>query len=496
MPSIKTLFVALLSLTCLTAQGDKECGDPKLYKNTFADMAEKFKDSVVNIAALRLMQSEKEMAYRMHSLFVDPRRDYFGTGMMNPPQKRIAFGSGFVIKQDADTYYVVTNHHVVEDSVELRVVLTDESIHKAELVGKESDTDIAVLKFTTTKEMKPLKWGDSDKLRIGEWSIVLGNPYGLGGTSLSTGVISYLARDLGAAGQRKLIDNYIQTEAPINPGNSGGPLLNLDGEVIGVNNSAISASGGNDNVGFAIPQSLAQDAVNKIIGHREAPRAWLGATAQSLNKHLAEYLHIPNTKGAMITKVIKGSPADTVGMQMGDVVTSINGKPLKKYSDLLILGKKLPIGKEATFEIIREGKKLTLKPLMQAYKDHESFIDTQRFKDVKLERHLYNKPLGFGVTDLTPQFRQRFDIIEQDVEGVLIANVKEDGIAGQFTLMQGDILIAINGKTITRIEDVNPAIEKHLKETPEKPILFLLHRAGSQNLFVAIDPRTKKSKKK
>lgn len=467
---------------------------------TIADIAAKAKDSVVNIASLSLVKDDDEKAHRMRNLLIDPKKDLFGTAMLNTPRRVVAVGSGFIIKKikkEGDCsqfiYYVVTNNHVIEETISLRIILTDESIHYATLVGRDPDIDVAVLKFETSKDLKVLEWGDAEKLRVGDWSIVLGNPYGLGGTSLTTGVISYLARDLGAggSGKRTLVDNYIQTEAAINPGNSGGPLLGLDGKVIGVNTSIITTSGSNHSVGFAVPASLAQEVVENLLLTGKYQKAWLGTHAQALNKSLAAYLGLKDTNGALITKVVSDSPAEKSGLKAGDVVVSINNKPIKKFADLTILGKKLPVGKKADFEIIRHGVRQVLHPIMSAYQDHEEFQDSLRFDHITLEDHTYNEFLGFGVTPLTFQFRQRFGINDSSVEGVLISDVKEESIAEQFTLMQGDVILEINNEKVTSIKGVNTSIEKALKENPEKSILFLLHREGTHNFFIAIDPQTK-----
>ena len=489
------LAALLCALVAFSVHAEKECSkDPKLYKSTFADVAESAKDSVVNIASLNLEQDEKGMAYRVRSLFMDPRKDLFGAQMLNAPTRRGALGSGFIIKKEGNTYYVVTNHHVVDNTIALRIVLTDESIHTATLVGKDAGTDIAVLKFQTSKELKPLSWGDSNKLRIGDWSIVLGNPFGLGGTSLTTGVISYLARDLGASQKQTLVDNYIQTEAAINPGNSGGPLLNLDGEVIGVNTSIITTSGGSHNVGFAVPASLAEDVASNLIENRKMHRSWLGTAAQSLNTHLVKYMGLKDTKGALITQVIKGSPAAKAGIKIGDVIISINKKPIKKFSDLAIIAKKIRVGETADFEIIRNGETLIVTPTLEAYQDQEAFKDSLRFSHIKLEDHDYNDDFDFGFTPLTAQFRQQFEIADLNVEGVLVSDVKEEGLAEKFTFVQGDVIIDINGEKVRVIEDINRIIKNSLKTNPERPILFFLHRGGNQNTFVAIEHNTQNSK--
>jgi len=469
-----------------------------MYKTSFADVAKMAKNSVVNVASLNLVQNEEEMAHREHMLFIDPKKDLFGAAMMNAPKRIGVVGSGFVIKKEGDTYYIVTNHHIIDNTISMRVILADESIHHATLVGKDPDTDIAVLKFETSQDIKVLEWGNSEQLHVGDWSIVLGNPYGLGGTSLTTGVISYLARnlDLATGNRRSLVDNYIQTEAPMNPGNSGGPLLNMDGEVIGVNTSIISTSGSSHSVGFAVPASLAKEVVTKLIHHGKVHRAWLGTGAQALNQDIAHYFNLKDTQGALITKVMKGSPGEKAGLKEGDVVVSINKKAIKKFTDLAIIGKQLEVGKVTDFEILRNGQRLVLHPVLQAYQEHDLFKDNLRFENLALENHIYNDDFEFGVTPLTLQFRHRFDITDPEVDGVLISDVKEGGIAEQFTFTQGDVILEINEKKISHIDEVNRIIKEALKATPDKPVLFLLHRGSLRNIFVAVSPNKKNDKKK
>ncbi len=470
--------------------------DTVLYKRSFADVAKMAKDSVVNVASLNLEQDEKEMAQRMRNLFVDPKKDLFGVEMLNAPRRVGAVGSGFIIKKEGHTYYVVTNHHIIENGISMRIILADETIHRATLVGKDPDTDIAVLKFETMTNLKVLEWGNSDALHIGEWSIVLGNPYGLGGTSLTTGVISYLARDLNLSmgNKQTLVDNYIQTEAAINPGNSGGPLLNMEGKVIGVNTSIISTSGSNHSVGFAVPASLARKIVEELMTHRKVHRAWFGTSAQALTQDICDYFGLKSTDGALITTVTKGSPAEKAGIKPGDVVISINGKPIKKFADLTIIGKQLKVGKPSDFEVLRNRNRLVLHPVLQEYQEHETFKDNLRFENLPLEDHVYNDDFNFGVTSLTPQFRQRFDIGDLNIDGVLISDVKEEGIAEQFTFTQGDVILEINEKKVHHINDINFIIKESLRLHPEKPVLFLLHRGGSHNTFVAVNSKIKTQK--
>lgn len=490
-PLLSIFLIGLIFVTKDTNAFVKK--DQLFRKTTIADVCEASKDSVVNVASLNLIQDEEVRAHRIRNLFVDPRKDLFGTEMLNAPKRIVAIGSGFIIRKEKkpgsslNTYYVVTNHHIIEETIALRIILTDESIHTATLVGKDGDTDLAVLRFETSHELKVLEWGDSEKLRIGEWSIVLGNPYGLGGTSLTTGVISYLARDLGVGESQTLVDNFIQTEAAMNPGNSGGPLLNLDGKVIGVNTSIITTSGSSHNVGFAVPSSMAQKVINNILAYGTVPRAWLGTSAQSLNAHIAKYLGLKESTGALITKIIPESPAEKAGLEVGDVVIAINEKPVKKFSDLAIIGKQLEVEKEAKFEVFRHGKKLFLHPILQPYKRHEDFKDSLRFEHITPEDHAYNDLLNFGVTSLTSQLRQRFNISDLTTEGVLISDVKEEGLAEQFTLMQGDVILEINEQKVKNIADVNHFINKALDKDPQAPLLFLLHREGSRNIFVAIE---------
>jgi serine protease Do len=464
------------------------------YKNGFSDIASQVNDSVVNIATVSLLPDEGGMANRTENLFFDSKKDVFGTALINPPKRVGSFGSGFVIKKEANYYYIATNAHNVEDAVQVKVVLSDETIIEAEVVGKDFNTDIAVLKIETDKNIMPLKWADSTKLRLGEWVMALGNPHGFGGT-LTTGVVSYVARDLATpkirvSKQNVHVEGFIQTEAAINPGNSGGPLINVKGEVVGVNTSTIlTPLGKAESMGFAVPSKIAKRVTDSIIEHRKVRRSWIGVQIQTISKEIAKYYNLEKAEGAIVTGVTIDGPAMDAGLLIGDIILKVDNKDIKGFNDLPRIVANIKIGKEIVIKILRNGEEKELKTTVQEYKSHEDFKEVRKLK-LESEDVIYNKKLEFGYTNLTPQFRQRFEVTDLKIVGVLIADVKEAGLASKFTLMDGDVIMEVNTKPVTEMKELDTELTKALKENPEKPILLRLYREGHQ-VFIAIDPNLK-----
>jgi len=464
------------------------------YSDGFSNIASKVNDSVVNIATVSLMPDEGAMVDRTENLFFDSKKDIFGTALINPPRRVGSFGSGFVIKKEGRTYYISTNAHNVEDAIQVKVVLSDESIIEAEIVGKDPSTDIAVLKIETDKEITPLQWADSTKLRLGEWVMALGNPHGFGGT-LTTGVVSYVARDLATpkiriSKKNVHVEGFVQTEAAINPGNSGGPLINVKGEVVGVNTSTIlTPLGKAESMGFAVPSKIAKRVTNNIIEHGKVRRSWIGVQIQSISKEIAKYYKLDKAEGAIVTGVTTDGPAMDAGVLIGDIILKIDDKDIKGFNDLPRVVSNIKIGKEIVIKVIRNGSVKSLKTTVQEYKNHEEFKELRKLK-LQTEDVIYNTKLEFGFTNLTPQFRQRFEVTDPKIVGVLIADVKEAGLASKFTLMDGDVIMEVNTKPVTEMKELDTELTSALTDNPENPILLKLYRDGHQ-IFIAIDPTLK-----
>jgi len=311
----------------------------------FADLADKLQPAVVNISTTQTVKPEQHSESTTPELpqfppgspFEEFFKDFFnrnnphgGTGSQNQAEahKATSLGSGFII--DA-TGYVVTNNHVIADADSITVILHDDTNLKAELVGRDTKTDIAVLKVKTDKPLTAVAWGDSDKSRVGDWVLAIGNPFGLGGT-VTAGILSARQRDINSGPY----DDFLQTDASINRGNSGGPMFNMDGEVIGINTAIYSPSGGSIGIGFAIPSSLAHEVVSELIQEPDhaVHRGWLGVRIQAVTDEIAESLGLDKAHGALVASVSDNGPAQNAGIQPGDVILTFDGKTVEDMRHL------------------------------------------------------------------------------------------------------------------------------------------------------------------
>jgi serine protease Do len=286
------------------------------------------------------------------------------------------------------------------------------------------------------------------------------------------------------------VEGFVQTEAAINPGNSGGPLINVKGEVVGVNTSTIlTPLGKAESMGFAVPSKIAKRVTNNIIEHGKVRRSWIGVQIQSISKEIAKYYKLDKAEGAIVTGVTTDGPAMDAGVLIGDIILKIDDKDIKGFNDLPRVVSNIKIGKEIVIKVIRNGSVKSLKTTVQEYKNHEEFKELRKLK-LQTEDVIYNTKLEFGFTNLTPQFRQRFEVTDPKIVGVLIADVKEAGLASKFTLMDGDVIMEVNTKPVTEMKELDTELTSALTDNPENPILLKLYRDGHQ-IFIAIDPTLK-----
>ncbi|MNZ65137.1 putative periplasmic serine endoprotease DegP-like precursor [compost metagenome] len=341
-----------------------------------------------------------------------------------------SLGSGFIISDDG---YVLTNNHVVADSDEILVRLSDRSEHKAKLVGADPRSDVALLKIEA-KNLPTLKLGDSDKLKVGEWVLAIGSPFGFD-HSVTAGIVSAKGRSLPN-------ENYvpfIQTDVAINPGNSGGPLLNLDGEVIGINSQIFTRSGGFMGLSFAIPIDVAMNVADQLKKEGKVNRGWLGVVIQEVNKDLAESFGLDKPSGALVAQLVDGGPAAKGGLQVGDVILSLNGQSINESADLPHLVGNMKPGDKASMEVIREGSRKTLSMAVGSLPDEDA--EVAAIEGQGAERS--SNRMGVTVADLTAEQRKSLDI----TNGVVIKDV-QDGPAAMIGLRPGDVITHLNNRAI------------------------------------------------
>lgn len=375
-------------------------------------------------------------------------RDFFGEIPGNT-YKQKGLGSGFIIDQEG---YILTNYHVVKDADKITVTLADGRRFDAEVKGSDARSDLAVIKIKADN-LSVLKLGDSDQVKIGQWAIAIGNPYGFAIGSaeptVTVGIVSALNRSLPQKryAQATYID-LIQTDAAINPGNSGGPLVNIKGEVIGINVAIFSPSGGSIGIGFAIPVNRASSILAKLIAGKKILYGWLGVTIQDLNEGLAEYLDIPDQRGAVILNVLKGSPADRAGLEEGDVIRKFSGKEISDVRGLLREIAKKDVGDLARVEVLRDNEVKSLRVKIG-----------QRPEDLgDLIQSAYLSWRGMQVSKITSDLVNRYRL--KTTSGVIVTKVEPDSLAYQAGLASGDVIITINRKRIKAIGDFKIVIKR------------------------------------
>jgi serine protease Do len=401
-----------------------------------------------------------------------------GGPMPFPGQKVMSLGSGFIIDPQG---YVVTNNHVVGDADKVTVIFQDNSKHPAKIVGKDIKTDLALLKIDAEKPLPFVKFGDSDKARVGDWVIAVGNPFGLGGT-VTKGIISARGRPVE---DQSYVD-FLQVDASINKGNSGGPTFDLAGDVIGINTAIFSPNGGSVGIGFAIPSNSAKGVLEqlKTAGHVE--RGWLGVQIQEVTPEIASSIGMDQNHpiGALVAAVTDNSPASKAGIKVGDVVEKFDGKPVDKMRDLPRLVAETSIGKTVTISLLRGGQVVDVQATV-AQLDETKVAAATPGDDAKGGKA---SSLGLSLSTLSPDARKRLNL-PKEVQGVLVNRVKDGSPAQEHGIEAGDVIVQVNGKDVGKPDDVVELV-KAVKPGDKKSILLLVNRRG-QNRFVAIEPEDK-----
>jgi serine protease Do len=451
-----------------------------------ADVAEQVIDAVVNIS------TSQKVDVRMNNLPDlppgSPMEEFFeeffknrrGQGDQDRSPRRVnSLGSGFIIDPSG---LVVTNNHVIADADEINVILNDGTKLPAELVGKDSKSDLALLRVHSDRTLKSVKFGDSDKLRLGEWVIAIGNPFSLGGT-VTAGIVSARNRDINSGPY----DNYIQTDAAINRGNSGGPLFNLNGEVVGVNTAIISPSGGSIGIGFAVPSASAVAVIDQLRQFGETRRGWLGVRIQQVTDDIAESLGIKPAHGALVAGVDDKGPAKPGGIEPGDVVVRFDGHDVKEMHDLPRIVADTPVGKEVDVVVIRKGKEETHRVKIGRLEDGEKLAKVDTKNDTAPEqKSVVQKTLGLELSSLSDDLRKKFKV-RDNVKGVLITSVDPSVAqsAPDKRLSAGDVIVEVQYQPVGNPTDLQSRIDQ-LKSQGKKVAVLLVSNADGETRFVAL----------
>ncbi|MGE3623368.1 MAG: DegQ family serine endoprotease [Bdellovibrionales bacterium] len=474
----------VLAVFCLIASPAHARSIP----GSFADLAEKLLPAVVNISTSQTITHEDmpELPPDLQLPPGSPFEEFFKDFMEKQKgrkQKATSLGSGFIIDPSG---YIVTNYHVIQDADEITVILQDDTNLSATVVGKDKKTDLALLKVKSKNPLPAVAFGDSDKLRVGDWIIAIGDPYGLGGT-VTAGIISARSRDINSGPY----DEYLQTDASINRGNSGGPMFNMDGEVVGVNTAIFSPSGGSIGIGFAIPSSLAKNVVEQLKDHGHIRRGWLGVRIQMVTQDIAESLGLDRTRGALVSSVTPDGPAAEGGLQPGDVIVTFDGREVREMRRLPLMVAETEVGKTVDVVVFRKKAMKTLKVKIGELSSHE---DTDTAPDKKEEE----KPavpsaekvdeLGLSAATLTDALRTRYGI-KKDIAGLVVTSISPDGIAADQGIETGDVIVEAAQHDMKSPKDLGEQVRQAKKDG--RPLLLLINRKEDLR-FVAITLDKKK----
>jgi serine protease Do len=430
----------------------------------FVNVASAVMPAVVNISTSRVIKTQFP-GMQLEGPFKDLFRDFMGP--QGSEQKVKSLGSGVIFDERG---YIITNNHVISGADDIVVTLPDKTEYKAKkvkVVGKDPATDIAVLKIEDTRKFPYARLGNSDDIKIGDWAIAIGNPFGFE-NSVTVGVISAKGRSGFGNGPR--YQDFIQTDASINPGNSGGPLINIRGEIIGINAVIQSTSGGSEGIGFAVPINMAKNVTDQLMAKGKVSRGYLGVNIRSLNDTDKDGLNLKSTDGALVEDVKEHTPAEAAGLQPQDVITKFDGKPIKSSPELSNLVAQTPAGKEVTMEVIRNGKTLVLKARLGEFPEEEAAASTEA-----------GPWLGLSVQNLTLDMKDALGI----KNGVAVTNVFANSPADNAGIQPGDLIVKIQNRQVSDLAGYN-RIKSELRDY-KKPIMIQLRR-DQTSLIVAVRP--------
>ena len=469
---IAIIFAAIAMIMMTTAAEAK--GAPESY----ADLVKKLLPSVVNISTNQVIQGRSGPELPQlppGSPFENFFKEFFDRNQPDQRSRRAtSLGSGFIVGAEG---YVVTNNHVIQDADEITVILHDNTRLKAELVGRDKKTDIAVLKIKPQSKLTAVKFGDSDSARVGDWVMAIGNPFGLGGT-VTAGIISARGRDINAGPY----DDFIQTDASINRGNSGGPMFNLKGRVIGINTAIFSPSGGSVGIGFAIPASVASPVIKQLIKHGQVRRGWLGVHIQSVTEEIAETLGLKEASGALVASVIPDGPAEKAKMEAGDIILKFDGREVTKMRRLPRIVADTEVGKSVDIEVWRDNKNVTLQAKVEELGETPAEVAAKTPGSKKGSESTIDA-LGLRLSSITPKLKSKYSL-EKDLKGVVVTKVTDSGPAAEKGIRPGDVIVEISQQEVTEPADIAKKVAE-AEKAGRKSVLLLLE--GQRGLrFVAI----------
>jgi len=417
---------------------------------------------VVNVSTVQVRKAAESMPgpFNEEGPFKDFWERFFGGRIPGGRQRQNSLGSGFIIDRDGT---ILTNYHVVDGAEKIVIKLSDGKNFDAKVIGRDPKTDIAVVKIDAGRDLPAVKLGDSDQLEVGEWVLAIGNPFGLDHT-VTSGIVSAKGRNIGTGPY----DNFIQTDASINPGNSGGPLINMRGEVIGINTAIFSQTGGNIGIGFAIPTNLVKDLLPQLRDKGKVVRGYLGAVVQRITPELAQTLDLKSSRGALISETLDNGPAARAGIRAGDVIVEFNGQEVKDSADLPVKVAKIKPGEMVQVKIIRDAKAVTLPVTIGELTEQEVTADAGK------------DDLGLAVEAVTPDIARSLGL--ERAEGVIVTAVEPGSAADEAGLQRGDLIKQINRRPVRGLGDYDRAMAQLQKG---KSILLLVQR-GEGSLFLAL----------
>ncbi len=456
------VWVIIAVLFVMGSSESVSAGNIATAPESFSHLVKIANPSVVNISTVKIIKEERDTPMPFGSN--DPMKDfferYFG-GQIPKKYKQTNLGTGFIIDPKG---FILTNNHVVEQTDEIRVRTADGKEFAAKIVGRDPVTDLALIRIKSDKPFIPLILGDSNRLEVGDWVVAIGNPFGLGNT-VTAGIVSAKYRQIGAGAY----DNFIQTDTPINLGNSGGPLLNTDGEVIGINTAIFTQSGGSVGIGFAIPINMVKDLLPQLRKGKVV-RGWIGVTIQKITPELKAKLNLLDEKGALVSDVDSNGPAGKSGIKRTDVIVSFDDKPIKESRELPYIVASTPVGKTVPVEVIRNGEKMIAEVRVGELTIEEEYQQIPKARPI----------FGMTLQEITPEIAQQYDL--EQTSGLIIVNVESTSPAAEADLRSGDIILEVDQMPVISITAFNRKLQQYKKGDT---ILFLIDRQGS-TLFLTL----------